>query len=280
MSKGARALPLGRRAGQALAAALLLTAVLLSQRCLQIVVPAAGRCSLATPAAVAAAAAAGSHSEAQPIAAAGGITLGGHERSAGTPGSSSSSVAGGRDAGGTRSSGTGPPSAAHPAAACDLAVEPSQWADSCLLLRDACVDQGSIILYGDEHHMTASSPGLAPYQIVPTTDYRKYIFLHPGSVSAAVDLLVLLRAGLRVCLSLQPDVWPQAGGLHSCCASPTCLLRFCSGLFWTHALHALLPAQSHASCLPLPGCRMRATTAMATHPSVCGPPAARRGQPI
>lgn len=243
MSKGARALPLGRRAGQALAAALLLTAVLLSQRCLQIVVPAAGRCSLATPAAVAAAAA-GSRSEAQPTAAAGGITLFGHERSAGTPGSSSSSSgAGGRDAGGTQSSGTGPPSAAHPAAACDLAVEPSQWADSCLLLRDACVDQGSIVLYGDEHHMTASSPGLAPYEIVPTTDYRKYIFLHPGSVSAAVILLLLLlRAGPRVCLPLQPNVWLRTGGLHSC-VSPMCLLR-CLG---------------HMRCVPRPTPAARST---------------------
>lgn len=63
-------------------------------------------------------------------------------------------------------------------------VASSTWADSCQLLRDVCVDQGTIILYGEEHRMTADRPGTAPYSIEPAPDYRKYVFVHRNSVSA------------------------------------------------------------------------------------------------
>lgn len=190
-----------RRWGQVLAAALMLTVVLLSQRGVQVVGPGAAgeRCSLAPPV-VAAAAAAARHGQAAPAAASTGSTLSDQPSTVGSSGgsasggsNSSSSSAGG----GTGSPATGQGVAAATgqdvaAATCDLAVEPSQWADSCVLLRDACVDQGSIILYGREHGMSDSSPGTAPYEIAPTPDYRKYIFLHRGSVSGWKDCVVWL----------------------------------------------------------------------------------------
>ena len=68
--------------------------------------------------------------------------------------------------------------------ACDSppTVTPSQWAESCSLLTDVCVDQGSVILYGEEHRMGPGSPGTAPYLIEPALDWKKYIFLHRNSV--------------------------------------------------------------------------------------------------
>lgn len=170
-----------RRLGQVLAAALMLTVVLLGQRGVQIVAPGAAgeRCSLAPPV-VAAAAAAARHGQAAESA---GSTHGSNQPS--TMGSRGGSANGGSTSSSSNAGGgTGSPAAGQDVAAatCDLAVEPSQWADSCVLLRDACVDQGSIILYGREHGMSDSSPGTAPYEIAPTPDYRKYIFLHRGSV--------------------------------------------------------------------------------------------------
>ncbi|KAL4443683.1 hypothetical protein ABPG75_011420 [Micractinium tetrahymenae] len=63
----------------------------------------------------------------------------------------------------------------------DVATSP--WADSCQLLRDACVDQGTVILYGEEHRMTADQPGTAPFLIEPEEHHRKYIFLHRYSAA-------------------------------------------------------------------------------------------------
>jgi hypothetical protein len=66
--------------------------------------------------------------------------------------------------------------------------QPAQWADSCTLLCDACVDQGTVILYGEEHRMVPddpAQPGTAPYLIEPASDQRKYIFLHRNTVSGA-----------------------------------------------------------------------------------------------
>ena len=145
MSKPPRHAPL-RRAGLALAAAAGLTLLLLSQRGLVISsAPSAvgERCSLAGAAATTAAAAADDQA-----------------------------------GGGAAAALPAPPTAGQgsseaPAPACDLVVVPSQWADSCMLLRDACVDQGSIILYGEEHRMSDSSPGMAPYFIVPAPRQRE-----------------------------------------------------------------------------------------------------------
>ncbi len=199
MSKAGR--PAGlRRAGQVLAAALLLTAVLLSQRGVQIAAPsvACERCSLATAGAAAAAATAAAvrHGQVASTARAGSGLASSQLSTANTEdgssssgsssgGSSSSNSSGGGSSDGTDSATESATGVRGPAASstCELAVEPSQWADSCILLRDACVDQGSIILYGPEHVMNGSSPGTAPYEIAPTPDYRKYIFLHRGSVS-------------------------------------------------------------------------------------------------
>lgn len=76
-------------------------------------------------------------------------------------------------------------------AECELDVAGSPWAASCRLLRDACVDQGSIVLHGAEHRMGAGRPGLAPYSIEPELDQKKYIFIHKGTVScpSAVSMM-------------------------------------------------------------------------------------------
>jgi len=187
--------------GQGLAAARLSPAGLWGQRGVRIAAPsvACERCSLATAGAAAAAATAAAvrHGQVASTARAGsGLassqlstanTEDGSSSSSGSSsgGSSSSNSSGGGSSDGTDSATESATGVRGPAASstCELAVEPSQWADSCILLRDACVDQGSIILYGPEHVMNGSSPGTAPYEIAPTPDYRKYIFLHRGSVS-------------------------------------------------------------------------------------------------
>lgn len=67
---------------------------------------------------------------------------------------------------------------------CQLpSVEDSPWAESCLLLRDACVDQGSILLYGQEHRMVPEEnrTGSGPYMIEPDLMFKRYIFLHRNS---------------------------------------------------------------------------------------------------
>ena len=87
--------------------------------------------------------------------------------------------AGGRDRGGSDA----PSAAARPPASCDVTVAPSQWADSCIRLSNACVDQGAIILYDQEHRQTEEANGAEPYLIEPTDQFRKYIFVHRESVS-------------------------------------------------------------------------------------------------
>jgi hypothetical protein len=178
-----------------LCAALLLTVLLLSQRGVQVAAPGAvgERHDLAAAAAAAAAAGGGMS---QPTLHRAGSALGSshpgiadrQQQTAAADSSSRGTAGSSRTAGSTSSTtavgaaaGHDAPPATAAAAACDLEVEPSQWADSCVLLHDACVDQGSIILYGQEHAMDGSSPGMAPHEIMPTADYRKYIFLHRGS---------------------------------------------------------------------------------------------------
>lgn len=86
---------------------------------------------------------------------------------------------GGRSGGSSAASPASPATGGTAVHACrPPAVAPSPWADSCQLLHDACVDQGSIILYGEEHRMTADRPGTAPFLIEPEEHHRKYIFLH------------------------------------------------------------------------------------------------------
>lgn len=136
-----------RRAGVALTVCLLVSFLLISQRRLQLQLPRSVSVSLASF----------------------------------YPGSGCASQPAG--AGGRHAGGGGGGAAAAPPASCELEVEPSQWADSCQLFRDACIDQGSIILYGPEHRVvTGGSTGTAPFELRPEPDQRRYIFVHRESV--------------------------------------------------------------------------------------------------
>ena len=80
------------------------------------------------------------------------------------PGSSSSSGGEGPSAS------AGAPAA--PAGGCEAppdAAAPSPFARSCTLLRDACVDQERVILYGPQN-------STRPWQLQPSPDHAKFVF--------------------------------------------------------------------------------------------------------
>ena len=70
------------------------------------------------------------------------------------------------------------------AASCALDVAASQFADSCTLLRDVCVDQGTAILYREEDTLQlrqADGPG---YELIePLHSFAKFTYIYRSDVS-------------------------------------------------------------------------------------------------
>jgi hypothetical protein len=75
-------------------------------------------------------------------------------------------------------------------------VASSQWSKSCTLLTDVCVDQGTILLYGEKHRQGPGNPGTDPYLIRAEKKLRKYVFLHRESVSSCPLMMCLVSAAL------------------------------------------------------------------------------------
>lgn len=174
---------------------------------------------------------------------------------------------GGRSGGSSAASPASPATGGTAVHACrPPAVAPSPWADSCQLLHDACVDQGSIILYGEEHRMTADRPGTAPFLIEPEEHHRKYIFLHRNGVS---------RPACTTAARLHCA--PRGTALQGWLALAWCQGRSLAAIGRCKALASHPPLPSEPPHPPLRS--RRGTTGTGWPPSGCAQPAPPRAPP-
>ena len=114
--------------------------------------------------------------------------------------------------------------AARDAAACQLNVRsPPVWEESCQLLSEICVDQRTIILYGEEYQQRGKKdPQPLPLPLLQPTGkqadtyswhYRNVSLQHPANMlrQAPTFILSVLISCLRLPACLPEHPWCRAG---------------------------------------------------------------------